>query len=197
MGSRFVATTAFNISFSSGRCAKNGTDGIIAMRSKFLSWFGRLAPFNGRVVEAKRLLHKRTRFVEVFYRCAGPVSCFASGGVAIATQRNPFFSSQYVADTYRFLGVRWIDCATLIEAPCPGSAVRAPKDFLTLLEFFERKCGVHRANAIGVGAGLDCVARHRGHARALFHSAEANCFCWVIRLRYAQSGCTKRILMFA
>jgi hypothetical protein len=86
----------------------------IAMRSKFLSWFGRLAPFNGRVVEAKRLLHKRTRFVELFYRCAGPVSCFASGGVAIAPQRDPFFSSQYVADTDRFLGVRWIDCATLI-----------------------------------------------------------------------------------
>lgn len=170
---------------------------IIVVRSRFLSSVGRLAPFNGRLVEAKCLGHKRARFVEVLWRCAGPISCRASGGVAIAAQRNPFFSSQHVADTDRFLGVRRIDGATLIETPCPGSAVRAPKDFLTLLELFQRKRGVHRADAMSISAGLDCVARHRGHARTLFHSAEANCFSWVIRLRYAQSGCTKRILMFA
>src|SRR5438876_12293052 len=110
------------------RSILQGRAKIIAVRSKFLSWFGPWAPLNGRVVEAKRLLHKRTRFVEVLYRCAGPVSCFASGGVAIAAQRNPFFSSQHVTDTDRFLGIRWSDCAMLIEAPCPGRAVRAPKD---------------------------------------------------------------------
>jgi len=165
--------------------------------AKQISWVGPLAPFNGRLVEPKCLDHERARFVEVLWRCAGPVSCGASGGVAIAAQRNPFFTSQHVADTDRFLGVRWIDGATLIEAPCPGSAARTLKDFLTLLELFERKRGVHRANAIGIGAGLDRFARRRGHARTLFHSAEANRFSWVIRLRYAQSGCTKRILMFA
>ena len=167
------------------------------LRSESVSWLGPRAPFNGRVVEAECLNHKRSRLVEVLYRCAGPISCRASGGFAFAAQRNPFFGSQYVADTDRFLGVRWIDSATLIEAPRPGSTVRALKDLLTLLELFERKCGVHRADAISIAARLVRVTRHRGHARALFHSAEANCFRWVIRLRYAQSGCTKRILMFA
>src|SRR5437899_4561490 len=79
-----------------------------------VSGFGRLTPFNGRLVEAKCLFHKRGRFVEVLYRCAGPVSCGASGGVAIAAQRNPFFSSQDIADTDRLLGIGWIDCTTLI-----------------------------------------------------------------------------------
>jgi hypothetical protein len=45
--------------------------------------------------------------------------------------------------------------AKFVEAPCPGSAVGATKDFLTLLELFERKRGAHRSDAIGIGAGLD------------------------------------------
>ena len=131
------------------------------VRRKLLSSVRRLAPFNGGLVEPECLDHKNGCIVEVLWRCAGPVSGFASGGVAIATQRNPFFSSQYVADTDRFLGVRWIDCATLIEAPRPGRAAGTPKHFLTLLKLFERKCGVHRADPIGIGAGRDCVTRHR------------------------------------
>src|SRR5262245_27709001 len=105
---------------------------IIGVRSKFLSSVGRGAPFNGRLIEAKRLDHKNGRFVEVLCRCARPISCRASSGVAISAQCNPFSSSQYVADTDGLLGVRWIDDTTLIEAPCPGSSVRARKDFLTL-----------------------------------------------------------------
>ncbi len=162
--------------------------------------FHRLAPghhLTGDPSRPSALTIKNGRFVEVLWCCARPISCRASGGVAIAAQRNPFFSSQYVADTDRFLGVGLIDRATLIEAPRPRSTVRARKDFLTLLELFQRKRRVHRADAMGIGAGLDGAARHRGHARTLFHSAKANCFSWVIRLRYAQSRCTKRILMFA
>ena len=132
-----------------------------------------------------------------FYRCAGPIRCRTGASFAIAAQRNPFFSSQYVADTDRFLGVGWIDGATLIEAPRPGSATSTCKNFLTLLKLFERKCRVNRADAIGITARLDRVTRHRSHARAVFHSAKANCFSRVTRLRYAQSGCAKRILMFA
>ncbi len=36
---------------------------------------------------------KEARFVEVLYCCAGPISCRAGCGVAIAAQRNPFFGS--------------------------------------------------------------------------------------------------------
>src|SRR6266446_5428277 len=89
-------------------------------RSGSVSWLNARAPFNGRLIEAKCLNDKRGRFVEVLYRCAGPISSRATGGVAIAAQCNPFSSSQHVADTDRFLGVRWIDRATLVEAPCPG-----------------------------------------------------------------------------
>jgi hypothetical protein len=166
-------------------------------RSEAVSSVGGWAPFNGRVIKAKCLDHKRSRFVEVFDRCAGPIPCRTGTSVAFAAQRNPFFGSQYVADTDRFLGIGWIDGATLIEAPRPGSTAGAPKDFLTFLELFERKCGVHRADTIGIGARLVRVTRHRSHARALFHSAKANCFSRVTRLRYAQSGCAKRVLMFA
>ena len=164
---------------------------------EFVSWLGTRAPFNGRVVEIKCLNHKRGRLVEVLYRCAGPISCRASLGVTLTSQRNPFFSSQYVADTDRFFGVGWIDGATLVEAPRPGSTVGATKDFLTLLKLFERECRVYRAYAIGTGAWLDCIARHRGHARAILHIAKANCLGRVTRLGYAQSRCAKRVLMFA
>ena len=155
------------------------------------------APFDGRAVEVKCLDHKGSRFVEVLYRCSGPISCRASAGFAIAAQRNPFFSSQYVAHTDRFLRVGWIDGATLVEAPCPGGTTSTRKNFFTLLKLFERKCRVYRADAIGISARLDRVTRHRGHARALFHSAKANCFSRVTRLRYAQSRFAKRVLMFA
>ena len=70
-----------------------------------VSWLSARAPFNGRLIEAECLNHKRGRFVEVLYRCAGPISCRASGSVAIAAQCNPFSTSQYVADTDRFLGI--------------------------------------------------------------------------------------------
>src|SRR5262245_57285200 len=66
---------------------------------KQISWVGAWAPFNGRVFEAKCFNHERGRFVEVLWRRTGPISSLASGGVAIAAQRDPFFSSQYVADT--------------------------------------------------------------------------------------------------
>ena len=74
-------------------------------RSGFVLWLSARAPFNGRLIEAECLDHKRGRFVEVLYRCAGPISCRASAGVTITSQCNPFSSSQHVADTDRFLRV--------------------------------------------------------------------------------------------
>ena len=168
-----------------------------AAAKRISSWLRTRAPFNGRVVEVKRLNHKRSGFVEVLYCCAGPISCRASACVALAAKRNPFLSSQYVADTNRFFRIGWINGATLIEAPCPGGTVGATKDFLTLFKLFERECRVDSADTVRIGARLNCSARHRGHARAILHIARANCLSRVTWLWYAQSRCAKRILVFA
>src|SRR5438093_12639113 len=74
-------------------------------RNESVSWVGRLAPFNGRLVEAKCLYHKNARLVEVLRSCAGPISGRAGGAVAIAAQRNPVSSSQYVTRSGRYHGV--------------------------------------------------------------------------------------------
>lgn len=86
----------------------------LGKESESVSRLSARTPFNGRFAEVEFLDHERSRFVEIFDRCAGPIACGASAGVAFAAQRDPFSSAQYVANTDRLLGIRWIDGATLV-----------------------------------------------------------------------------------
>ena len=85
----------------------------------------------------------------------------------------------------------------LLRHHVQGVPLAHVRTFLTCLNCLSENAEYTRADAIGISARLDRVTRHRGHARALFHSAKANCFSRVTRLRYAQSRCAKRVLMFA
>ena len=77
----------------------------LGKESESVSRLSARTPFNGRFAEVEFLDHERSRFVEIFDRCAGPIACGAG---------DPFSSAQYVANTDRLLGIRWIDGATLV-----------------------------------------------------------------------------------
>src|SRR5262249_13418141 len=134
---------------------------------------------------------------EVIERGAGPIRGVARRRIAIAPRRDPFAGAQHIAGTNGFLWICGINRAWFVEAPRPRRAGRALQRAFALRELLERELGIHGAYAIGVGAGLDGVARDRGQVRALLHIAGTDRDLRIARLWDARGGRAECKLLLA
>jgi hypothetical protein len=82
--------------------------------------------------------------------------------------------------------------ARLVEALGPRRTGRAFQRAFALRELLEREPGIHGAYAIGVGAGLDSIARDRGQVRVVLDIAGADRhlrFAWLWDARGGRAEC--------
>src|SRR5262245_24897901 len=135
--------------------------------------------------------------VEIIERGAGPIRGLARRRVAIAPCRDPFAGAEHIAGTNGFLRIRGVNRARLVEAPGPGRTGRAFQRAFALRELLERELGIHGAYALGVGAGLDGIARDRGQVRAVLDIARADRHLRIAWLWDARGGRAECKLLLA